>query len=116
MFQIFNASGHPIQQEDVEIVGVADVPNVDLTDAHSISQTAQAVADQAAGAVREGIPVALPGASVLAVHTLAALHGLTGHWPRVAWAARQDGKFVWSEEQVSDLHSLRTAQRERNRT
>ena len=73
------------------------------------------VAEQIAYAVaphaRQGVALALPGASVIVIHVLAFVHGITGQWPRVAWSARQDGKFVWSATQVVDLHELRTEAR-----
>lgn len=114
-FKIFNASGHPIQQDGVEVIGEVSVPNVDLTSPASIGTVAEQIARAAAPHVRNGVTLALPGASVISSHVLTLIHGITGHWPRVAWAARVDGKFVWSEAYVSDLHEVRTSVREGER-
>lgn len=114
-FKIFNGSGHPIHQDGVEVVGEVGVPNVDLTNPSSIGAVAEQIARAAAPHVRSGIAIALPGASTISSHVLALVHGITGHWPRVAWAARVDGAFVWSEAYVSDLHILRTSAREGER-
>ena len=111
--KIFNASGHKINQDGVEVVGTANIPNVAFDNTEAILETAQAIADAAAPAVLRGHYVALPGASILAVHILTAIHGLTGCWPRVAWASCHDGVFVWGEEFSSSLHEFRTAQRVR---
>ena len=115
MFQVFNASGHPIHSENVRVIGKIEIPNVNLSNANDVANAAQVIADAAAPHVREGAIIAMPGASVLAVHVLAAIHGLTGHWPTIAWAARMDGTFTWSKKQICDLHDLRTAQRVRER-
>ena len=96
-------------------IGTAGIPNVAFDNKEAMLKTAQAIADAAAPAVLQGHYVALPGASILAVHILTAIHGLTGHWPRVAWAVYRDGVFVWGEEFSSSLHEFRTAQRPRRR-
>lgn len=112
--KIFNASGHAITQPDVEVVGVAAVPNADMASYESVVATAQAIAEQVAEYAVNGVLIALPGHSALASHVLALLHGLTGSWPRIAWSARTpDGRFVWTSEQTSDLYELRNLQRER---
>lgn len=89
------------------MVGSVPVPNVDLSDREAVLRLAQDIAQGARIACEQGIPIALPGMTTLAAHVLALLQGLTGQLPRIAWAARVDGKFVWSEDQVADLHEAR---------
>lgn len=106
--KIFNASGHPIAQNGIEVIGSVPVPNVDLLSPETILALALEVAKAAREAVEEGIPLALPGMTTLSAHVVALIQGLTGYFPRIAWAARVDGKFLWDEKQVTDLHELRT--------
>jgi hypothetical protein len=112
---VFNASGHPIKQGGIEVVGEAQIPNVDLTDPQAVASVAQDIADAAEPHVSGGVPIALPGMSVLAAHVLACIHGLVGHWPDIVWSCRIDGRFVWSDEFRADLHDVRTDQRTRRR-
>jgi hypothetical protein len=115
-FRIFNASGHPIAQDGVEIVGSVEVPNADFADPASVEALAQTIAEAAAPFAKEGIAIAFPGSSTLAMQVVAKIHGLTGSFPRTAWSARNtDGKFLWSEAQQTDLQTMRIAQREGDR-
>ncbi|HFD40857.1 MAG TPA: hypothetical protein ENJ31_13525 [Anaerolineae bacterium] len=110
--RIYNASGHPIRQDGVEVVGSVEIPNVNVADPEDVVEVATQIAEAAAPAVYEGALLALPGMSILAAIVLARLHGLVGFWPRVAWAAREDGRFVWSDARVADLFALRQEARE----
>lgn len=113
-FKIVNLSGHPINQAGVVIVASADNQNVDLADLESIRERAADLAQIASDALElhPSAFVALPGLTTLAVTTTATIHGLTGAFPRIAWAARTDeGKFVWSKDQALDLQTLRNEQR-----
>ena len=109
--EIFNASGHPIHQEDVRVVDDYRIPNVDLEDPGSVAELAVDIAKRFLPYAALGIPIALPGMSVLAAHTLAAIHGLSGFWPVVIWAVQVDGAFVWRNLHSADLHALRTRMR-----
>ena len=109
-FMLYNASGHPISQDGVEVVG--DYGNVvaEMTTT-SILEVAGAIAEAAAPFVAKGAAVALPGMTILAVVALAKLHGIVGFWPAVAFATRVERTFVWSEDNVLDLHEVRTEAR-----
>lgn len=112
MFSVCNLSGHPIVQDGVRVVFEAQIPNVDLANPSEVQALARQLAEQATPFVLAGVHIALPGMTALASHVLAYIHGICGHWPRIAWAARVDGKFMWSEDFVSDLHEVRTSARE----
>ena len=93
-------------------MGEVAVPNVDLTDPKALFSQSMAIAKAARQACENGIPIALPGMTIVAAQVLAILQGLTGQLPIVAWAARVDGKFVWHKCQMIDLHAVRIATRE----
>lgn len=109
--RLFNASGHPIASPAVEVVGEVAIPNIDLTNPSAVTQAAHEIAAAAAPFAEGGVPIALPGMATLAAHVLAIMHGRTGYWPTIAWAARVDGKFTWSAGYMADLHELRTMSR-----
>lgn len=111
-FKIFNASGHPITQEGVEVVGSVEVPNVDLEHPQAIFALALEIAKAARGACDDGIPIALPGMTTLSAFVLAMLQGMTGQFPIIAWAARKEGKFVWNRKWSIDLTAMRILMRE----
>ena len=111
-FDLFNASGHPIDQDDVTVIGEVSVPNVDLADPAAVYSLALDIAKAARNSCENGIPITLPGMTVLAAHVLSMLQGLTGQLPIIAWAARIEGKFVWSRTQMIDLHAMRVLIRE----
>lgn len=111
IMKICNLSGHAIIQEGIEIIAEISIPNVDLCNPQEIQELARNLAFEASPAVFAGIPIALPGMSILAAHVLAEIHGRCGFWPKVAWAARIDGKFRWEEKFERDLHELRTEAR-----
>ena len=110
---IYNASGHPIADDTVTVSGSCQIPNVDLADPETVESAAMLIAFHCLPAVDNGDFIALPGASVLTAHVLAAIHGIAGSWPRIAWATRKNGKFVWSAETTVDLHDIRTMCRTR---
>ena len=110
--EVFNASGHPIAQEGVQVADEYRIPNVDTSDPEAIRELAIDIAGRARPYVKLGIPVALPGMSILVAHVLAAIHGMTGFWPRVVWAVQEEGRFIWNAENSVDLHWLRTSMRE----
>lgn len=114
-FKLFNASGHPIQQDGVEVTGNVRIGNVDVSSVAAVLEAAKKIAVAAAPHARKGIPIALPGMTTLSAQVLAYLHGLVGHWPTIAWSARIDGVFTWSLDQVADLHDIRTSAREAER-
>jgi hypothetical protein len=112
--KIVNASGHPIRQIGIEVVLEVSVPNVDMLSRASVEFLAEEIALACAPHVLEGYAIALPGSSVLAAHVLSVLHGLAGYWPKIAWSARStEGVFLWSEDQQTDLHTLRNKYREK---
>jgi len=115
MANLFNASGHPLVDCPFTVTGEVGVPNADLTNPVSVAALARTIAEAAAPHVRDGAAIALPGMTTLSALVLAILHGMVGSFPRIAWAARVDGKFVWKAEYTADLHELRTAQRELGR-
>ena len=111
--EIYNASGHSINQEGITIVGECAVPNADLANPASMRGLAEKIAVEASLFVLRGFPVALPGMTTLSAMVISMIQGITGYLPQIAWAARVDGVFVWSEEQVADLHELRNRYREK---
>jgi len=109
--KLFNASGHPISQPDLDVVGDFGkivVPDLNPTDIQSV---AKKVALAAAPYAEQGTLIALPGMSVIALATVAMIHGIIGFWPRVAFAKQVDGKFAWMEENILDLQVIRTSAR-----
>lgn len=112
LLRLFNASGHPILDEGVEVVGEVAIPNVDLANPKTIFSLALTIAKAAQSACEGGIPIALPGMTTLAAYVLAMLQGMTGQLPVIAWAARVDAKFIWSRGRVIDLHAMRILMRE----
>jgi len=110
--KLVNASGHPLPLEHpFEVVLDLGTSNVDLADPAKVLAAATKIAEAAAQFVRDGALIALPGMSILSASVLAVLHGLLGHWPSVAYAARIGGVFTWSKDFVIDLHELRTEAR-----
>lgn len=110
--RLFNASGHPIIQDGIHVVGSVEVPNVDLADPKAVFSLSMDIAKAARKACENATPIALPGMTILAAQVLAMLQGLTGQLPIIAWAARTDGKFVWDRKQMIDLHAMRVLMRE----
>ena len=111
--RIFNASGHPIIQNGIEVVGEVAVPNVDLADPEAVFRLALDIAKACRQACEQAIPIALPaGKTTLSVFVLSMLQGLTGQLPIIILAARVDGVLVWDRRQTIDLHSMRVTMRE----
>jgi len=111
--EIYNASGHPINQEGITILSECAVPNADLANPKSVCALAEKIAIEASIYALRGVPIALPGMTTLSAMIISIVQGITGYLPRIVWAARKDGMFVWSEEQVMDLHELRNRSREK---
>lgn len=118
---VLNMSGHPMHPDQAEggwLDGcqVLNVPTgfVDMNRPHEGAVQLLSRLDPevlAALAHGDAVVVALPGATALAAHLLAVIHGVAGSFPFLTWAVREGDRILW--KQPVDLHALRTASRER---
>ena len=111
---LINLSGHPAPrgaEKRFKVVSVK-VPTVDLGDEMAVSEAAknlveEALADEEAkeALLRGEASVILPGATALAGPVLALLVGVSGSFPTLYWAVRDQGAFRLS--QGLELQALR---------